>query len=526
MIANHDGADIPAGRGRWVLLATILGSAMAFIDGSAVNVALPVLQTSLGANVSESQWVIDAYLLVLSSLMLAGGALGDRFGRVRIFAIGVAFFAAASAWCGAAPNAAQLIAARALQGIGAALLVPGSLAIITAAFPRAQRGRAIGTWSAMTALAIIAGPLLGGWLVQAVSWRAVFYINVPIAAATLFAVWLRVPRFPPTLKGAIDWLGTALITLSLGAITFALIEGPGRGWRDAVVIAAEAVAVVAFVVFFVVERRARDPIVPLSLFRSRNFTGANVLTLLLYAALSGALFLLPFNLIQVQHDSPAKAGAAFMPFVVTMSLLSRFTGALADRIGARLPLIAGPLVAAAGFALMAVPGIGGSYWTTFFPGIATLGIGMAITVAPLTTTVMTSIDDERHAGAASGINNTVSRVAGLLAIAIFGAIAVTLFARDLDRRLAFAGDNVRRAMRQQSLKLAAAAPPRDLDPATRTKVAAAVDAAFVHAFRVDMILAAVIAAASAGGALVIKSSRTRRVTMSGRERNVHDTRRK
>jgi EmrB/QacA subfamily drug resistance transporter len=507
MIANKDGSDIPAGRGRWILFATILGSAMAFIDGSAVNVALPVLQTSLGADVSQTQWIVDAYLLVLSSLMLAGGALGDRFGRARVFAIGVALFAGASIWCGAAPSAAHLIAARALQGVGAALLIPGSLAIITAAFPRESRGRAIGTWSAMTALAVIAGPLLGGWLVQTISWRAVFYINVPLAAATLLIVWRKLPRFAPTLSNAIDWRGTALITLSLGAVTYALIEGPGRGWGNAVVIAAAAIGVVAFAVFIVVELRERDPIVPLTLFRSRNFTGANILTLLLYAALSGALFLLPFNLIQLQHDSPAKAGAAFLPFVVTMSLLSRFTGALADRIGPRLPLIVGPLVAAAGFALLALPGIGGSYWTTFFPGIATLGIGMAITVAPLTTTVMTSIDDERHAGAASGINNTVSRVAGLLAIAVFGAIAITIFAHTLDRRLAaeHIDDNVRRAMRQQSLKLAAAVPPRTLDKTTREMVVAAVDDAFVRAFRFDMLAAAALAAASAGGALVIKS---------------------
>jgi len=507
MIAKEDGSHIPAGRGRWILLATILGSALAFIDGSAVNVALPVLQTSLGADVSQTQWVVDAYLLVLSSLMLAGGALGDRFGRVRIFALGVALFAAASIWCGAAPSIAELIAARTVQGVGAALLVPGSLAIITAAFPRAQRGRAIGTWSAMTALAVIAGPLLGGWLVQTISWRAVFYINVPIAAATLLVVWWRVPRFPPSLSNAIDWRGTALITLSLGAITFALIEGPGRGWHDDVVVGAAAVGVVAFAVFIVVELRERDPIVPLTLFRSRSFTGANVLTLLLYAALSGALFLLPFNLIQLQHDSPAKAGAAFLPFVVTMSLLSRYTGALADRIGPRLPLIVGPLVAGAGFALMAWPGIGGSYWTTFFPGIATLGVGMAITVAPLTTTVMTSIDDERHAGAASGINNTVSRVAGLLAIAIFCAIAVTLFAHELDRRLAFAGNDVRRAMQQQRLKLAAAVPPPGVDRPTRERIVAAVDDAFLRAFRIDMFVAAALAAASAGGAVVIKGRR-------------------
>ena len=258
-----------------------------------------------------------------------------------------------------------------------------------------------------------------------------------------------------------------------------------------------------------VERRVHEPIVPLSLFKSRTFTGANILTLLLYGALSAATFLLPFNLIQVQHYSPAKAGAAFLPFVATMSLLSRFTGALADRIGPRLPLIVGPILAGAGFALMARPGIGGSYWSTFFPAILTLGIGMAITVAPLTTTVMTSIDDERHAGAASGINNTVARVAGLLAIALFGAIAITIFAHDLDRRLAamHIDGNVRRAMRQQSLKLAAATPPRTLDETTRARVVAAVDDAFVRAFRIDMLAAAALAAASAGGALVIKRRR-------------------
>src|SRR5918911_1581796 len=248
MIANRMGSSFPKSPS-WTLAATILGSAMAFIDGSAVNVALPVLQTSLGANVSETQWIVDAYLLVLSSLMLAGGALGDRFGRVRIFALGIALFAAASVWCGAAPSAAQLIAARAVQGLGAALLVPGSLAIITAAFPRERRGRAIGTWSAMTALAVIAGPLLGGWLVQTISWRAVFFINVPFAAVTLLIAWRCVPRFEPELHGAIDWLGSGLITLFLGCITFALIEGPGRGWRDALVIGAAILGVAGFAIF-------------------------------------------------------------------------------------------------------------------------------------------------------------------------------------------------------------------------------------------------------------------------------------
>jgi EmrB/QacA subfamily drug resistance transporter len=496
-------------KGRWILAATILGSAMAFIDGTVINVALPVLQKALGASASQAQWIVDAYLLVVSSLMLAGGGLGDRLGRVRVFAIGVAVFAVGSLACGASMSPTQLIAARALQGLGAALLVPGSLAIITAAFPVETRGRAIGTWSAMTALAIIAGPLLGGWLVQTVSWRAVFYINLPIAAAVLLIVWRKLPGMSPGAKNTIDWSGTLLITAALGTATWSLIEGPSRGWRNGGVLAAAAVAVVALALFIVVEKRVKEPLVPLSLFRSRNFTGANVLTLFLYAALSAVTFLLPFNLIQVQHYSPAQAGAAFLPFVVTMTLLSRWSGALADRIGPRLPLVVGPALAAAGFALLARPGIGGSYWTTFFPAILLLGIGMAITVTPLTTTVMTSIDEERHAGAASGINNTVSRAAGLLAIALFGAIAVTVFGSELDRRLAAAGADVRlrQIMHQQSLKLTAATPPAGIDGNTKRKVETAIDDAFLRAFRVDMFAAAALALASVGGGLLIQAKR-------------------
>ncbi|HEY3055744.1 MAG TPA: MFS transporter [Thermoanaerobaculia bacterium] len=487
----------------------MLGTSMAFIDGSVINIALPVLQKSLSATVTDAQWIVDSYLLVLASLLLAGGALGDHLGRMRVFAAGIAIFAAASVWCGVAPDVRHLIAARTLQGIGGALLVPGSLAIITATYPRNKRGQAIGTWSAMTSLAMIAGPLLGGWLVQTISWRAIFFINIPFAAVTLLIVW-RVRSSSASEAASdprpIDWAGTFLITIALATLTYGLIEAPAaHGGRIGVLqYAAFAVSVIAFVAFIVLEQRVDDPIVPLAMFRSRSFTAANVLTLLLYAALSVAIFLLPFNLIQLQRYSPAKAGAAFLPLVVTMSLLSRWTGALADRIGPRLPLVVGPLVAAAGFALLAMPAIGGSYWTTFFPGLVVLGIGMAITVAPLTTTVMTSIDDERHAGTASGVNNAISRVAGLLAIALFGAISIFVFARALDTRLARDSGTVRSEMVAQRLKLAEAEPPKNLDEATRRRIRTAIDVSFLRAFRVNMFAAAGLAAASAGAGLTIR----------------------
>ena len=479
---------------------TILGSAMAFIDGTVINVALPVLQSEMHATINDAQWIVDIYLLVLSSLILAGGSLGDRLGRVRVFGAGVALFTLASVWCGLAPSVGQLIVARAVQGAGAALLVPGSLAIITAVFPREQRGKAIGTWSSFTAMAIIFGPLLGGALVQAISWRAVFFINIPFGALVLWIIFARMPSISGEEGSAIDWLGTLLITIALGAITWSLIEAPAHhGPRVAAV---AAVGVICLITFVFVEHHARVPLVPLTLFRSRAFSGANVLTLLLYAALSGAMFLLPFNFIQILHYTPAEAGAAFLPIVATMSLLSRFTGALADKIGPRPLLIVGPIVAGAGFAFLGLRGGAGSYWTSYFPGLLILGLGMATTVAPLTTTVMTSIDDERHAGAASGVNNAVARAAGLLAIAIFGAAAVVVFSRELDAQLAARGapPPVRQAMAAQRLKLADATPPPGADP---RMVNASIRGAFGKAFRIDMLGAAALAVLSAGGAVAM-----------------------
>jgi len=497
VIRSGDARSPCAAKARtWILAATIIGTSMAFIDNTVVNVALPA--TSFHATVVGVQWVVESYGLFLGALILVGGSLGDLFGHRLMFVLGVAIFAVASLSCGVASNIDQLIIARGIQGVGAALLVPGSLAIISTSFGEKSRGQAIGTWSGFTAITTAVGPVLGGWLVEHASWRWVFFINLPLAAATIAISLWQIPESRSAAEGHVDWLGALTVTFGLGGLVIGFIESLNLGWMNPLVLAGLIGGCSCLALFLFVETRVTSPMVPLTLFASSTFSATNLLTLFLYAAIGVFFFLFPLNLIQVQGYSATTAGAAMLPLILLIFFLSRWSGGLVTRYGARPPLIIGPLVVALGFILFAVPSVGGSYWIAFFPAVIVLGFGMAITVAPLTTIVMNSVGQDR-VGAASGINNAVARVAGVLAIAVLGIVMVKAFSSRLNQSLVSLAlpPVVVEMVQSNEIELAGLQLPAGLDADTRACLTASIADAFISGFRKVMLICVGLSVASA-----------------------------
>lgn len=496
-------------RRKWVLVAAVLGSTLAFVDESVVNVALPRIESDLRTTLAAMQWVINAYTLCMSALLLLGGAAADRFGRRRIFILGVSIFALASLACGLAADVRIMVAARVAAGAGAALLIPCSLAMIGAAFDEKERGAAIGIWSGASAIAAGAAPLLGGWLVDEWSWRVIFLINPLLAVPTLWIALRHVPesRDPQAPQG-VDWRGAVLAFAGLGSVVYGLIAASDLGWKHAAVLGSLSAGAVLLVVFVLAEGVSRAPMMPLEVFRSVRFSGINLLTLLLYGALGGAFFFLPFLLIQARGYSATAAGAAYLPFTLVLGVLSRWSGGLIDRFGARWPLILGPVIVALGFVLLARGA--GEYRLTLV-SMTVLGLGMAVTVAPLTTTVLNAVPAHRT-GVASGINNAVASVGSLLLIAILGTLAVGTFNRSLERRLADAAVSpaVRLAVQRAREGFVIPPLPEGASSAERDEVHAIVADSLVSTTRLALWIATALAVSSALVAVVTISPEERR----------------
>ena len=483
--------------GKWIMASAILASSMAFIDGTALNVILPALQRGLSATGADLFWILNAYLLMLAALIMIGGSLGDRLGRRKIFMTGIFIFITGSAACGFAPNVNFLIAFRVFQGIGGALMIPGSLSLLSSSIDEKERGKAIGTWSAVTTVVTMGGPVLGGALADAGLWRYIFFINIPIGIAALFILWMKVKESrdensdqKPDLPGAIA------ITLGLALLTFGFLRIPAIGFNNWQVVASLAGGLLLLTAFIFVERTSKHPMMPLVLFANTNFSGANLLTFFLYAGLGAGMLFLSLNLVQVQGYSQLQSGLTFLPFTVLMISIARYAGTLADKYGPRSLLIAGPAAAGTGLLLLSfVKETSGplAYWTTFFPGVLVLGLGMSFTVAPLTSTVMSSVSDQ-FAGTASGVNNAISRIASVFANAIFGALAVLFFSGALQDKIGTLPLHAkeRQAAMAQAKNLGNAKAPANIDAADKVLIEKYYHESFIAAYAKILRIAAAL----------------------------------
>ncbi|MDF1842547.1 MAG: MFS transporter [Rubripirellula sp.] len=498
---------------KWVLVTTVLASAMAFIDATALNVALPAIQSQTHATGTELFWIVNSYAVVTAALILFGGALGDGFGRKRIFAIGISVFVAASLGCGLSQSTNFLVVARALQGLGAALMIPGSLALISATFPMSKRGRAIGIWSASSVVMTALGPIIGGLLADSGWWRAIFFINLPIGVLSLAALLTKVTVPVQPRVRSVDYAGAVLGILAVAGINFALLEVSSRGWRDPVVISLLVSGIVCLGMFLWHESKIRSPLLPLDLFRNRKFRAACQLTVCFYSGLYAMLFFLALNLIQVQDYSATVAGTAQLPVMVLVILLSPIAGSLVDRYGPRLPLTLGGFVAGIGFVLLGRSSLTGGpmeYWTSFFPPLLLLGAAMGLCAAPLSTTIMNSVPPENF-GIASGINSMLSRLSSVLGIAVLGPIAIMTFRSSLmqNAKVLLLDERCMSALRQESWRLADAVPPTGMSPDMTIAVQNSIRLAYLDAFRiVSFIAAAVVITSTLLAAMRLKNHTT------------------
>lgn len=479
--------------GKLILLATIIASGMGFLDGSVVNIAVPAIQSGLKANISDIQWIINGYTLMLSTLILISGSLGDKFGVKRIFTIGIVLFTVSSLLCGFSQGILELIIFRMVQGIGAAMMVPGSLSIITTSFDSREHGKVIGLWSGISGGVAALGPLLGGYLVQGFGWPSIFFINVPLGIIALIITVKYIPLTKFNQGFKIDFWGAIFIFLAFLGITYGLIQQPINGWGDSLVMFSIIFGIGFFGVFLFWEKLSKNPLIPFGIFKNPLVSGSNIATLFLYGALSAVLFFMILNFEQIQHYAPIFAGLGLLPTILIITFLSGPAGSLADRIGPRLPMIAGPAIVAIGMATFTFAGRNANYFLFFLPGLVLFGLGMAIVIAPLTKSALSV--EPKYSGSASGVNNAVARVAGLLTVALLGAIVVTTFGTKLSSNISNTSLNngEKQQIMIQKNDLGGITMPRNFGPGVRIEAQNAVEDSFVYGFRIAMGICAFLA---------------------------------